>query len=150
MKPGPKEFLEAKIKKLGTTEMAGIALPNVSLSINPSKNYYGRPEPIELPPEPSNEVRDCLDVSNDYPVYITEDWPGACSILSFYRSQGKLELMAQATHLPFNVVERETVCLQRALLSLCKMMGLVPGTIHLQIALVTMGWDEALQPTPRD
>ena len=144
MKQGPKEFLESKIKKLGTTEMAGIALSNVSLSINPTKDYYKKPEPIDLDPESEDLIRESLDVSNDYPIFVTDDWLGSCSILTFYRSQGKIQLVAQATHLPFENIEEETVCLQRALLSLCKIMDLEPGPIHLQAALVTMNWEEAL------
>lgn len=147
MKQGPKEFLESKIKKLGTTEMAGIALSNVSLSINPTKNYYEKPEPIDLHSETEELVKEYLDVSNDYPIFITDDWLGSRSILTFYRSQGKLQLIAQATHLGFSDIGAETVCLQRALLSLCEIMELEPGPIHLQAALVTMDWDDAL-PSP--
>ena len=148
MKQGPKEFLESKIRKLGTTEMAGIALSNVSLSINATKSYYGEPEPYPWLPEAVKEFKIWLDVSVPYPIWrITEYWPCPDSNFTFYRTQGRVELIAQVPRLDFGMTEELVRQLQNLLFGVCQHLGVDPGPIHLHIALVTMDWGSALPNT---
>ena len=138
-------MLESKIKKLGTTEMAGIALSNVSLSINATKNYYGEPKPYQWLSEAVKELKIWLDVSVPYPIWrITEYWPCPDSNFTFYRTQGRVELIAQVPKLDFGMTEELVRELQNFLLGVCRHLGVNPGPIHLHIALVTMSWKEAL------
>jgi hypothetical protein len=136
---GPKEFLINKIMEEGSSELKGVSLSSVTVSVNPTRDYYGNPRELHSLRWIAKEPNFSSFLKPDSMSFFCRNGHG--ENLIFHKVGDKVNLVVQRAIAPTEEFESLVLRSQKILLEVAELLGIAAGQVYLNIGVATIEWE---------